>query len=165
MEILYGDIGRRLKYLALALFLICSAVFVCQGCVILLLPHTSFDEQVWFGLALIIVGPILSFISTWVLYGFGQLIENTDVLIQCNISSGKSLMHISRVAAQKQKSKEEPINTSFIDSSDDRSFVAFVEKSAPEELHKFAATFDDSNSSLSNWKKEYVLSKLQNNKM
>lgn len=163
MEILYGDIGRRIKYLAFAVCMIGCVSSVLSGCFIIFTSYEYVDVDPLTGLFIVVFGPIASFISTWVLYGFGQLIENTNVLIDCNISSGKSLMQISRCVSQDQKSKL--ANARHSVGCDDRAFIAFVENAKPEDLHNLAASFDNPNCALSNWQKEYVLSHLVNTKM
>lgn len=49
------------------------------------------SENIGMGIAIIIGGPIVSWLSSLILYGFGQLIENSDYLVNAiyNISSNQ----------------------------------------------------------------------------
>ena len=71
---LYKDIGNQIKGWAQSIFvieLICSIISV-----IILLAN----ELVWLGLIVLICAPIIAFVSTWILYAFGQLVDDIHVL-------------------------------------------------------------------------------------
>ncbi len=68
---MYGNIGEKIKSLAKAAFLIGSIVPVILGIAIM----TSDEEFVGFGFVVLILGPFLAWVSTWLLYGFGELVE------------------------------------------------------------------------------------------
>lgn len=72
---MYDDIGGKIKSLAKALALVEAVVSVIVGIAIMVS-----GKLVYLGLILLIVGPIVAWISSWLLYGFGQLIENSDII-------------------------------------------------------------------------------------
>lgn len=74
---MYDDIGDRIKTLAKVIAWIGIIVSVVVGIVTI---------TTGIGIIVLILGPLLSWLSTLVLYGLGQLIENTDILVQQNIT-------------------------------------------------------------------------------
>ena len=73
----YDNIGEKIKGLAKAFFFIGAIAAVFAG---IFLMSDSEDTVLW-GLLMIIAGPIISWVSSWLLYGFGQLIENSDMQV------------------------------------------------------------------------------------
>ena len=72
MDSLYENIGSKIKGLAKGIFLIESIGSVISGLVFL------FEEEALLALLLIFIGPLVAWISSWILYAFGQLVENSD---------------------------------------------------------------------------------------
>ena len=77
----FHNIGGKIKSLAKFIFvfdavctLIVSGWLIIQG----IIDQISFLSLL--GCILLVLGPIAAWVSTWLLYGFGQLIENTDIL-------------------------------------------------------------------------------------
>ncbi len=73
MEWLYGRIGEKIKKLAYYSFL-----FVAIGAII-----TGFGfiiawgiDDAWWAIFIILFGPIVAFVDSWLLYGFGELIDS-----------------------------------------------------------------------------------------
>ena len=73
---MYENIGKKIKLLAKLLFGILSAIGVIGGIVII-----SIDEDIAFiGAILIFLLPLVAWISSWFLYGFGEIIDKlTDI--------------------------------------------------------------------------------------
>lgn len=76
---LISNIGGKIKGLATAkcwigiiIYVILSMVFFSQG--------YYNDTSNIMGIIFLIGGPIISWFSSWILYGFGELIENTSAL-------------------------------------------------------------------------------------
>ena len=68
---MYDNIGSKIKSLAKVIF--CIGVILCLLGGIALIGTLP---DLWFiGLLVMIIGPITSWISTWLLYGFGELID------------------------------------------------------------------------------------------
>ena len=72
----FNNIGKKIKTMAKISFYLLSVLFLFYG--ILLIIKTDNDIL---GLLWLIFGPIISWISSFVLYGFGQLVDNSDKLI------------------------------------------------------------------------------------
>ena len=74
---MFDNIGRKIKSLSQFVCWIGIICSVISGIVI-----TASDEDLMFlGFLIMIIGPLVSWISSFTLYGFGQLIENTDQLV------------------------------------------------------------------------------------
>lgn len=71
---MFDNIGRKIKGLAKAITVIGIIFSVFIGLIVL------FDEE-GIGLYIIVFGCLSSWIGSMFLYGFGQLIENTDKLV------------------------------------------------------------------------------------
>ena len=75
----FNNIGRKIKTLAKVITWIGITASVIYGIVVVWLSNSPiFIIQ---GLIVMIVGSLISWLSSMALYGFGQLIENTDILV------------------------------------------------------------------------------------
>ena len=70
---MYGNIGGKIKGLAVALFCLGAILSILYG----ISMAASSEYMIFIGLLIIILGPIVAWISSWLLYGFGELIEKT----------------------------------------------------------------------------------------
>ena len=66
---MYNDIGKKIKLLAKIEFYILAAFSLIGGIVLIA------EENVLLGLLVIIAGTLVSWISTWLFYGFGEIID------------------------------------------------------------------------------------------
>ena len=71
MEDWYEDIGGKIKKWAMTMCVIEAIAAIIGGIIIL------FSGAVLVGILTMIVGPFVAWVSTWLLYGFGELIEKT----------------------------------------------------------------------------------------
>ena len=69
---MYENIGGKIKGLASVLFVVGLIGAIFAGALLLI------DEQVALGLLTIIGGPIICWVSSWFLYGFGELIDKAS---------------------------------------------------------------------------------------
>ena len=69
---MFDNIGEKIKGLAKATFIIMSIISIMVGLVVL------YEELIGLSLFLIFICPIISWISSWILYGFGEMITNTS---------------------------------------------------------------------------------------
>lgn len=69
---LYSNIGRKIKILAKALAFIGTMLFIIFGFILISLKPTILS------IFCIIGGPVISWISSFTLYGFGVLVENSE---------------------------------------------------------------------------------------
>ena len=74
----YDNIGGKIKNLAVWVFRIEAIAAVITG---IALMGTDKD-LILYGLLFLLVGPISAWVSSWLLYGFGQLIENSDIIAE-----------------------------------------------------------------------------------
>ncbi len=88
----FDNIGSKIKALATFLFVLLSALSI--GCGIYLIIE---DSTVW--LILVILGPVLSWVSSFLLYGFGELIEKN----QDTEYNTRELLRIAKEAKDEQK--------------------------------------------------------------
>ena len=70
----YENIGNKIKGLAQMAFVVGAIAAVITGIALM----ATDEDLILYGLLVLIVGPIIAWVSSWLLYGFGQLIENTD---------------------------------------------------------------------------------------
>ena len=78
---MYDNIGGKIKVLSIVIFIFESLVAVAAGCSILAESFANEYISHISGLFILILGPIVAWISSWLLYGFGQLIENSDKMV------------------------------------------------------------------------------------
>lgn len=71
---MFENIGGKIKMLASVICWTGIAVSLIVGVVFIVIAPLA-------GIAIIILGPLLSWISSFFTYGFGQLIENSDKLV------------------------------------------------------------------------------------
>ena len=76
---MFNNIGNKIKTCAEVISLIGIIASIITGIVIMLTIATF--QAIFLGLLICIIGSLLCWISSFVLYGFGQLIENTDILV------------------------------------------------------------------------------------
>ena len=70
---MYENIGKKIKGLAQILFIVGAIAAAIIGMVLMIIS-TSF---ILLGVLTLFLGPILSWIGSWLLYGFGELIDKT----------------------------------------------------------------------------------------
>ena len=99
---MYENIGGKIKGLAIVVFAIMAILSVVAG------VFTLFRDNGGFLIGILIagIGILLSWIGTFFLYGFGQLIENTDILVYQAKNTSKNIEKISTNNVQKDVSEE-----------------------------------------------------------
>ena len=72
---MFDNVGSKIK--ALASFFCWGGIIasVIGGIIVITL-----EDLVWAGLAVIIIGSLLSWVSSFVLYGFGELVVNSAII-------------------------------------------------------------------------------------
>ena len=73
---MFDNIGSKMKTLAKTIFWIETVAFLILGLAI------SIADFALIGIAIIIVGPLVAWISSWFLYGFGEVIDYLKELVQ-----------------------------------------------------------------------------------
>ncbi len=73
LDNLYSNIGEKIKRLAKFIFIVEAILFIIAGILLL-----SADEDLALhGLLTLSFGPIIAWVSSWILYAFGELVEKT----------------------------------------------------------------------------------------
>ena len=100
---MFDNIGGKIKGLAKVIFIISACFIVLLGIILMtsLQMYGSFYSLI-FGLIFMAIGILFSWISSWFLYGFGQLIENSDVLVK---ESKKQTNVLQRLASENDKNQ------------------------------------------------------------
>ena len=68
-EKLFSNIGTKMKISAIVEFIFLAVASLAFGTVMLCID----GEPMW--IVLMVMGPCVAFVSSWALYGFGELIE------------------------------------------------------------------------------------------
>ena len=71
---MYDNIGGKIKNWAIWIFIVEAIAAVIGGITLIVIDSTLV------GLLTILFGPIAAWVSSWLLYGFGQLVENSDII-------------------------------------------------------------------------------------
>ncbi len=70
---MYDNIGEKIKGLAKATFIVEAIAAVITGIAFM----AADEDMIPVGLLVMILGPIIAWVSSWLLYGFGELIDKT----------------------------------------------------------------------------------------
>ena len=71
---MYDNIGRKIKGLAKAIFIAQGISMAITGIVLMCID----EDLILYGVLTLILGPVLAWISSWLLYGFGELIDKVS---------------------------------------------------------------------------------------
>ncbi len=69
---MYDNIGEKIKRLAKTIFIVEAIVSVIVGVTLWI------EIEEWWCAIILFCGPIIAWVSSWLLYGFGELIEKTS---------------------------------------------------------------------------------------
>jgi hypothetical protein len=81
---MYDNIGGKIKGLAKASFIVAAIAEVITGIALM----ATDEDLIGYGLLVMFVGPIVAWVSSWLLYGFGELIDKACD-IECNTRGGE----------------------------------------------------------------------------
>ncbi|MBQ8177844.1 MAG: hypothetical protein IJ033_01500 [Clostridia bacterium] len=78
---MFDDIGNKIKKLAKVMYIIEVLCCVIIGIVIFILSATENNGlTILYGLLILILGPIFAWLATFVLYAFGDLVDNVAAI-------------------------------------------------------------------------------------
>ncbi|OLA93426.1 MAG: hypothetical protein BHW64_06815 [Candidatus Melainabacteria bacterium LEY3_CP_29_8] len=80
---MYNNIGNKIKYLAKTAFIVGAIISVIIGILLITAGLNGIITPV--GVLILFVGPFISWLSSWLLYGFGELIDKIS-LIELNLN-------------------------------------------------------------------------------
>ena len=79
---MFSNIGGKIKTLATAIAVIGIGAFVLCGFIMICAGVVQSGAMVGTGLAVMILGAVLSWVGSFLTYGFGELIENVTVIAE-----------------------------------------------------------------------------------
>ena len=100
---LYANIGRKIKNLAVASFIVEAVGAIVTGLIFLV---DSGLEDGWWAIFIILFGPIVAFVGSWMLYGFGEIIEKISD-IERNTGLAYKPDEVKEIFVQEERSKYE----------------------------------------------------------
>ena len=74
---MYKNIGTKIKGLAMGIFIFVAILEFLAGIGMIAASNGSGD-QIAGGICVMLFGPVISWLSSWTLYGFGELIDKAS---------------------------------------------------------------------------------------
>ena len=115
---MYNNIGGKIKGLAFGTFLFEAIGSFITGIVLTTIGLLDGDTTLLLsGFLTLLLGPVVAWVSSWLLYGFGQLISNTDDIVYMMRSNGdivetKKTIKTKTEIREPEKAPEAPTTTS-----------------------------------------------------
>ena len=107
----YENIGDKIKGLAQMVFVVEAIAAVITGIALM----ATDEDLILYGLLVLIVGPIIAWVSSWLLYGFGQLIENSDIIAEeYNRKNEKHEKVVEKNKERKQEQRKKAIKATIV---------------------------------------------------
>ena len=110
---MYSNIGGKIKDLAVFVFCLGAVITVLVGC------FWMFKLKQLIGLVWILGGPFFSWLGSFTLYGFGQLVENSDTMVRMSkelLDNGNNKLNSSETL-HRRKELPNPYEDDTIDES------------------------------------------------
>jgi hypothetical protein len=79
LDTLYENIGGKIKNWAKWIFVIEAIAAAIVG-LVMMLGDIGDDAIIWWGLLVLAGGPCVALVSTWLLYAFGELVEDVHAM-------------------------------------------------------------------------------------
>ena len=95
------------------------------------------DEDVMLiGLLVVIFGPVVAWVSSWILYGYGQLIENSDVIAEAyKRKNEKQVKNVAKENAKIEAQRREKVKATVANSNvADAEYIDIACPNCKEEL-------------------------------
>jgi hypothetical protein len=99
---MYDNIGEKIKGLAKATFIVETIASVITGIALWI------ETEEWWCALILFCGPIVAWVSSWLLYGFGEIIDKLCDIEQ-NTRGGQSKTKIKETAEKAEKEAAEKI--------------------------------------------------------
>ena len=101
---MYDNIGGKIKGLAKTMFIVEAIGAVIMGIALL----TTDDDFILAGLLTLFCGPIVAWIGSWILYAFGELVEDVRDIRDLKCLNKEQPKTKSIVMQNMESSKQEP---------------------------------------------------------
>jgi hypothetical protein len=101
---MYQNIGKKIKFFAILIFVL-QVIGALVGCAILFL-----EELILFALLTLVSGPIFAYFISILIYGYGELIENTSDISLSNSAtaiSGRKTLEIAQTTKRTESAKSD----------------------------------------------------------
>ena len=95
-ENIYDNIGGKIKGLAKSTFIVEAVAAVITGIAVLI------STDILLGLIILVVGPIVAWVSSWLLYGFGELIDKASDIADNTRGSERKLEELGKAEEENQ---------------------------------------------------------------
>lgn len=102
---MYDNIGNKIKSLAKTIFIVEAICTVIAGIALL----ATDDDFILIGLLTLFCGPIVAWVSSWILYAFGELVEDVHAIRVINCPNKEQQKLKSPVAQNIVTSKQGPV--------------------------------------------------------
>jgi hypothetical protein len=115
LDNLYENIGGKIKSWAKWIFVVEAIAAIIAG-LVMMFGDSGDDIMILWGLIILVFGPCVALVSTWLLYAFGELVEavcdnkNTTEQIRRKMSTGVTIAVMSNT--EKKATEAESISTS-----------------------------------------------------
>ena len=100
---MYDNIGEKIKGLAKAVFIVEAIGAVIAGIALL----ATYDDFILEGLLTLFCGPIFAWVSSWVLYAFGELVEDVHA-VRNNVKNSTIEKNTENIALEEQTTTSKP---------------------------------------------------------
>lgn len=94
---MYDNIGGKIKGLAKAVFIVEAIAAVITGIALMAID----EDLILFGILTLILGPAIAWVSSWLLYGFGELIDKV-----CEIATNTKTSRNASTSSNNQEHQE-----------------------------------------------------------
>ena len=132
---MYDNIGGKIKGLAKIMFIVEAIGAVITGIVLL----ATDDDLIFAGLLTLFCGPIIAWVSSWVLYAFGELVEDIHSIRNKYYPIAKEQADCE---TEEKAKREESVCEVWIE-DDDNDDDDFIDVECPKCGHSVLAYFDE----------------------
>ena len=127
---MYDNIGGKIKSWAVWIFVVEAIAAVIGGIALIA------NDNGLVGFLTIVFGPIAAWVSSWLLYGFGQLIENSDIIAaEYNRKNEQHKKEVAKNNEKKQAQRKKQIKATMGNPNfDEDDYIDIVCPNCKEEL-------------------------------
>lgn len=97
---MFNNIGSKIKKLTTFVAVFLMIIFTIIGAIYMY----RFSDEWYIGLLIIIIGSLFSWLGSFVLYGFGELVENSAII------AGKQELNQPQITENKHENNEEQLD-------------------------------------------------------
>lgn len=110
LDNLYENIGGKIKSWAKGIFIVESIGFIIGG-IVLALTASDYDDPMFiFGILTVFLGPFMAWVGSWLMYAFGELVEDVGIIRE-NVDSPERYSGISSKTNEEKPTVTKPAYT------------------------------------------------------